>query len=517
MDNNNQTSLAISLCALLFASPGIAKKTDTQNLTFNKSTLKADVALSGHTMWLHNDNAAKHLLIADKTFASRQFILFKNIDNADIQSTTVEMPNEAIAYSAGTLAGHDTEVLFYLTDSQVLSYDVTTNKQQALFTSQSIYSGEKVISPSDDISFAEDLNKDGLTDFILTDFHASHIFMQNPKGGFTKFELEMKPDTSLWRQSRTFSQQTYKLFDANNDNLIDIAYQKEDELFVHLQREKNGFDPKPTAIQLNANIISRQMVDAKERETEGKVKLDYASFVDLVDINNDGHIDLVTQRRKSDGIFNRQGTLEIRYGHIKNALIAFPASPNTQLPYEGQLMSFGQNVNTYKFADLNGDGLKDLYFPRKDFGFSDIIAGLISQSTDVNVEFFLMTEQQNFVEEPNQDKEIELAFDLDSESAEIPLFALEDFDGDGIKDLLMQISDDKARLYVGDQKGPFSRKGQRYEMPLPRNGNLVQIKDINKDGKADILFRYDRTDSEVKAKTLELWLSNSTELLVKNH
>ena len=515
MKNKTQISIAIGLCLALSSHASLAKKNDKSHLSYEKVALSADIALSGNTLWLHNNGKAKHLLIADKTYASRQFVLFNNISNKQSEAKFLKIPDNVIAYSSGTMANQDEEVLFYLTDSQVLSHNVTSGKQQSLFTSSSIYSGEKVISPSNKITFAEDLNKDGLTDFILTDFHASHIFMQSSTGEFTRYDLAMKPYTELWRQTRSFSQQSYKLLDANNDGLLDIAYQKEDELFVHTQRPNNGFSPEAIAIPLNAEIVSSQTVEAKQSETEGKVKLDYASFVDLVDINNDGLTDLVTQRKKRDGIFSNHGTLEVRYGQLNDNQLSFPNKPNTQLPYEGQLMRFGTHVNDYKFADLNDDGLKDLYFPRKDFGFSDIISGLISRSTDVNVEFFLLQPEQNFAEDPDQDKEVELAFDLDSESAEIPVFALEDFNGDGIKDLLVQVSDDKARLYTGDKKGPFSRRGQKYEMPLPRNGNLVQVKDINNDGRADIVFRYDRTDSEAKAKTLELWLSDSPKLLVK--
>ena len=516
MNNKAQISIALGLSIMLCSNASLAKKSGKPNLNFNKISLSADIALSGNTLWLHANKQAKHLLIADKTYASRQFVVFKNINSSQSKAELLKVPEQVIAYSSGTLANNEEEVLFYLTDTHVISQNVTSGEQKQLFESRSIYSGEKVISPSHQISFAEDLNKDGLTDFILTDFHASHIFMQSKDGEFQQFELAMKPYTELWRQSRTFSQQSYKLLDANNDDLIDIAYQKEDELFVHTQLANKGFSTSPIAIKLNADIVSSQTIEARQRETEGKVKLNYASFVDLVDINNDGLIDLVTQRKKRDGIFSNHGTLEIRYGSLAHELISFPTEPNTKLPYEGQLMRFGEHVNDYKFADLNDDGLKDLYFPRKDFGFSDIISGLISRSTDVNVEFFLLRPEQNFVEEPDQDKEVELAFDLDSESAEIPVFALEDFDGDGIKDLLLQVSDDKARLYIGDKQGPFSRRGKKYEMPLPRNGNLVQVKDINKDGKADILFRYDRTDSETKAKTLELWVSDSPQLLVKN-
>ena len=104
-------------------------------------------------------------------------------------------------------------------------------------------------------------------------------------------------------------------------------------------------------------------------------------------------------------------------------------------------------------------------------------------------------------------KEVELAFDLDSESAEIPLFSIADFNGDGLKDLLTQTNETKASLFLGDGKGPFNKRGKKYQMPFPRNGNLVSIEDINNDGKADILFRYDNTDGENKNKNMQLWLS----------
>lgn len=476
-------------------------------LNFNQITLNFDAPLSGHLMWLKNKDLAQHLVIEDKRFDSKRFVLFRNIKSTAKNPEYISIPDKAVAYSTARLANSPEDVIVYLTDNGVTSYNITTDSYQTLLQGHSIFSSEQVLSPSHKITFAEDLNKDGLTDFILADFNQSHVYIQNQDGLFSHYPLALKPHTELFRQSRTFTQQNHKLLDINDDGLVDICYQKEDNLLAHLQTPEGGFAHTAQTISLNADIVSEKTLDAKKREKEGKTKLKYAKFVELTDINNDNITDLVTKRTQREGIFKNEGQLEIRYGKMKKSLLSFTKQPNTSIPYDGQLMAFGKTLNNYQFLDLNADGYKDIFFPRKDFGFGDIISGLISRSTDVDIEFFLMNKTQQFNEEPAQEKEVELAFDLDSESASIPLFSLNDFNGDGLNDLLIQTDEKRTRLYLGNIKGPFSKRGKKYKMPLPRNGNLIEVIDINHDGLADIVFRYDHTDGTDKSKQITLWLS----------
>lgn len=502
----SKTTISILVSCLLTTTTALANKSKSP-VHFNKVNVSADVPLNGELIWLKKRDNTKHLLIANSRFQSRQFIWFDNLSSNRPAPVTIQIPEDVIAFNTATLANANSQTVLFFNGKDISALNFDTKTNNIIVEQAGLYTGETVYTPDSDIDFTFDFNNDGLTDLLIPDFDKTHVFIQTINGEFTKHVLELKPESQLFDDSRSFSPREINALDLNGDGLLDITYQDEDSVVVHYQLTGGGFESKGTPISLNASIADPESISAQRQATVGKTKLDYAEFVKTIDLNDDNVVDLVTRRTKQDGIFSNKGTLEVRFGFVTESGLEFNKIPDANLNYDGRMMLIGDSLRGYQFKDLNGDGLKDLYFPRKDFGFGDIIAGLISRSTDVDVEFFLMKPQQAFAQRPDMAKEVELAFDLDSESAEIPLFTIADFNGDNLDDLLTQTGSEKARLFLGDGKGPFNRRGSKHQMPFPRNGNLVSVQDINDDGKADILFRYDSTDGEQKAKTMKLWLS----------
>ena len=91
---------------------------------------------------------------------------------------------------------------------------------------------------------------------------------------------------------------------------------------------------------------------------------------------------------------------------------------------------------------------------------------------------------------------------------DIPAIAVADFDGDGLKDLLMQKRPDQLSLSRGVAgEDLFSDESTRIEATLPRNGDLVASEDVDGDGRSDLVMRYTAADGEQAAHIVRLLIA----------
>ena len=71
--------------------------------------------------------------------------------------------------------------------------------------------------------------------------------------------------------------------------------------------------------------------------------------------------------------------------------------------------------------------------------------------------------------------------------------------------------DDELKIYLGiktnKKKKSFKKRSVSYDTQLPKDGNLVMAKDLNGDGKDDLLMKFSRLDGEDKAKQFKVLFS----------
>ena len=105
-------------------------------------------------------------------------------------------------------------------------------------------------------------------------------------------------------------------------------------------------------------------------------------------------------------------------------------------------------------------------------------------------------------------RELTIDFDLGSGQLVFPLIRVADFDGDGLSDLLMGHGNSRINLYAGVNNGKlFARNKQKFATALPKNGQMVVTNDLNRDGKMDLVIRYDKLDGAALAGQLQILLA----------
>ena len=80
--------------------------------------------------------------------------------------------------------------------------------------------------------------------------------------------------------------------------------------------------------------------------------------------------------------------------------------------------------------------------------------------------------------------------------------------GDGLKDLILSVSDNRLRIYYGKSDSKiFTKRSVSYKTHLPSDGDLVSVNDLNYDGKDDLLMSFSAADGEGRIKTFKVLLA----------
>jgi len=489
------SKLLLACLSLTLFSPTIALAKKAPKLPFNKQQISVEQDLTGKLLYLNDDNKDTDLLIQQ----DNHFVYYPNIATGGLlkEAQQIDIPAPAQFYNKGRLAGETKDVLFYLSADNVAVYNFTSKTTQALFSVNSFYhyQQEYKVKFSD---FVFDANGDGLSDVITYSLDASHLYLQNKQGQFVHQQLKMSPRVSRSSNGLTFSPYVMHHIDVNGDERKDISFQVDDQLLAFIQQSDGSFTDTAKAIALNAGILSELSYETLKKVSTEKIA--QVTIEAIEDLNNDGIVDLITKERVQTGMISFESQLMIRFGYLAQKQLSFNQQADVKATFKGE----GKLI----FKDINNDGLKDYYSTSTEIGLG-MLMSMMSGSVDLDIRFYLMNQKGKYSKKPVFESEIEAA--IGDHGGDLGLNAVEDFNGDGIPDFVIQTDEDEFKIYTSGKKKVFAKRGTSYDIDMPIKGR-TEVKDFNGDGKADLLFlhgkKYDSDDEKHIGKDqLILWLS----------
>ncbi|MBI3329323.1 MAG: VCBS repeat-containing protein [Nitrospinae bacterium] len=256
--------------------------------------------------------------------------------------------------------------------------------------------------------------------------------------------------------------------DFNGDGRADLIAAWQEHVAVYLQDASGRFPPHP----------SQTFHFDLRTDLEKSLRLVLISPL-IEDLDQDGYADLIltkmtgrlTERRIVTAVYlNRRGSL--------------PSRPDAQIEHEGF-------ATALLVKDINGDGKRDLIFPLVKIGVSNLVRNLLTNRVDVSLLAHLYQGQPAYL--PTADWTRSFGYQVDMSDGVMLEGAWPniegDFDGDGEADLLVA-GNGEISVYLATP-GAFFAREPATRVKVKTSSHLL-VRDLNKDGLADMLMWYDR-------------------------
>ncbi len=319
---------------------------------------------------------------------------------------------------------------------------------------------------------------------------------ENIFDNFTISQLSIPAVVDMTSKKISFSEQKYFTQDINFDGLKDFVFVKDGKLTAFMQKEKGLFSETSKTIELPFEFsgLPWWLVRGPDGETADQSDLKHSLLEDIKDINGDNIPDIMVRKTVSSGVLDREISYEFFFGENKSGLLTFSKGADTQITAEGTLSDL-------KLIDMNNNGKMEVLVSSFDIGVSQIIGALLSGSIDQDVFVYSLNENNSFGEEPIFEEEVSLSFSLSSGQSGQPIILTLDSNGDTIKEIILSVGEKRLNIFHGLSENEaseelFNSKSKRHKTKLPANGSMVISNDLNQDGKDEVIMRYGKQDDE---------------------
>lgn len=392
--------------------------------------------------------------------------------------------------STSTPSSRPSQLVALATDG-IWRFDLTTERWTQLHQVSSMF---PVVDKKrfKTLDMVLDINKDGLSDFLIPDFTSYHLLLQQSDGRFVQYDLPIAAQSILFTDGPTFSAKTPQQADINLDGRVDIGFAQDDSMRWYLQQTDGSFAKEPQVQALGVGLTPD--LQAQQRAGDGRsfTNLALRLFERLQDLNNDQIPDLVVQQAFYKDAMDQQYSYQIHYGQKPAAggFVQFNKSPDQKINTNGVQFEV-------QFQDLDGDGRADFFTPVAEIGLSKIVSALLTGSADIEYQFFKQREDGSFGARPVYRQDITVGISINSGQVNMPVATVLKDQAGGYQ---LLIGDGESTLRSFSHVGAklFSDKSRKFDTPLPKRGMTTLVTDLNQDGAEDLVLPF--TSQEEKAE-----------------
>jgi hypothetical protein len=446
--------------------------------------------------------------VDDKQQRILAIYFFDTQSNTFIQQDKIKIADNVFSYDVGEPKNDGLQRLYLLDKTAVHRYVPARSSQKSAWVQSesvsSMYLGDKADSFKQ-MDFIQDINNDGVDDIMLPHFEQLNLWLSDCCGARHPQNLPIAARIEMNQSSVRYDDQELYFQDMNLDGKTDLVTVEQGQLSVFAQNEDLQFALIPIKIKIDKSIYA---VDWWEMKGPNGQEMDQSDIQHRVvkeidDFNGDGIPDIAVQFTKSSGVLDKTIDFEFFYGSLNNGQLAYSEQASTSVTSE-------ETLNNLTFLDRDMDGKKEVSVSSFDIGISQIVGALLSGSIDQDVLIFSMDENNQFGKEPLVSQEVEITFSLSSGTQGQPLVKMIDINGDAVKDIVYSDGDDliRALLATPSQKKPYAKRSLRQKLPMPKNPYNTASKDLNSDGKTDLVLHHGPADSSELLKRVIVLMAN---------
>ena len=430
---------------------------------------------------------AADLMVVSVTDTSREYQLYRaRAEGYLALDDARRLADDIVVLDDGRIAGRDVVIAFGAGSAWV--FNPYTGERTHLLDITSLYSTPiRTIVPRLDL--LRDVNGDGRDDIIVPGFAGYQVSTQQEDGAFGPLVTAFAPPlVEISFNDYPFYQprQAYQA-DMDLDGQGELVFWLDDGLNAYafnalgdLEAEAVRPGGKPPIDFGSMDDMSISMRDEDQSDASAR------ALLDIGDVDGDSVADLLTLTVDSQGVFRKTTTYELWQGTAGEGEISFGEGPSARIESKGfQFEAEGE--------DMDGDGQVDMMISTVEIGIGKILSALITGSVRIDLNFYRMRDGQ-YPARPDLRKDVTATLDLGRGDFFFPTVLLTDVDGDGVSDLLLQEGEEKMKIFtgLGDER-LFSRRSIDITAPMASDPDLVDVIDLNGDGRSDIVMRLDKT------------------------
>ncbi len=457
----------LATIALLSTFPAVA-------MNFDSKTFALGHPANGDLVHLQ----ATKLLAVSGHNTEKRWLSLLDVEKGTVQA--VPLLKQLQFFQQANLVGSNQAQLVGLATDGIWRFDLTSQKWLPLIQGTSMY---RVVDAKrmSTLPITYDFNQDGRSDFLVPDFTAWHLYMQQADGAFSHDELALDSEMMVFADRSSYEAKLPQVVDINGDGKLDVAFAVDDSLVIFPQSADHRF---PVREQLSLGLGLTPDAQAQQRPGDGRSfeNLVLTRLERLADINGDGVVDAVVQRQHYIDAMEQNYNYLIHYGTLTRGFVTFAEKSNQQINTSG--IQFDVT-----FADLDNDQKLDFYTPVAQIGIGAIVKALLSGSADIEMQFYKQRPDGSFGDKPTYRQDVTVEVKITRGQVNMPVATV--LKGSDQKaNLLIADGEETLRTYASVGAKLFSEKSTKQTIDLPMRGMTALVADFNQDGKEDLALPF---------------------------